>query len=106
MVQQYVREFVIETDTTFNTNKLWMSLSGLIGIINTISTFLFTHYFITSESNFAFVFINKCLKDLFLSDQCPEPAIIVGNLFCRFISNYIKDYATEHIRSGNKEIRS
>lgn len=73
MARQYMSGFVIETD------ELWMPLFGLISITNTMSTFPVAHYFITSESTSAFVFINKCLKDLFFFDKYPGPVVILGN---------------------------
>ncbi len=75
IVRQLASGFVIETDATFNTNGLQMSLSGLIGITNTMSLFLGIHYFISSESTSALVLINKCLKDLVFFDDCPRQSV-------------------------------
>lgn len=79
MARRFVSGCVIETDATFNTNELRMPLSGLIGITNTMSTFPVAHCFITSESTSAFVFINECLKDMFFFDDCPGPAVMLGD---------------------------
>ncbi len=79
MARRFVTGFVIETDTTFNTNKLRMPLSGLIGISNTMSTILVAHYFIPSESGSAFVLIIKCLKNLLFFDDCFGPSVMLGD---------------------------
>lgn len=79
MARRFVSGFVIDTDATFNINELRMPLSGLIGITNTMSTFPVAHCFIKSESTPAFVFINECLEDLFFFDDCPGPAVMLGD---------------------------
>lgn len=52
-------------DITFNTNKLYISLSSLVGILNTGKIFLFVFYFITLGTKPSFEFIENQLNDLF-----------------------------------------
>ena len=66
MARQFVSGFLIQTNATFNTNKLNMSLSILYGVTNTILSFPVAYVFISSESTEAFKFINGCCKELFL----------------------------------------
>lgn len=79
MAQRFVSGFVVETDATFNTYDIQLPLSLLCGITNTMSTFPVAYCYIRSESTAAFVFINKCLKDLFFLDKCPGPSVMLGD---------------------------
>lgn len=49
LARRFVSGFIIETDATFNTNRLNLPLSTLIGITNTAQTFPVAHCYITSE---------------------------------------------------------
>ena len=68
----------MQTDATFNTNRLRLPLSVIVGITNTSKTFPVAYCFITSESTEAFEFVNTQLKELVFYD-CPGPAVIVGD---------------------------
>lgn len=78
MGRRFVSSFVVQTDSTFNTNELNMPLSILVGITNTISSFPLAYTFISSESAEAFKFVNACCKELFFWDDCPGPAVMLG----------------------------
>ena len=54
--------FLLETDATFNTNKLNLPLSVLVGITNTDLSFPVAYCYITSESAECFTFIFKCME--------------------------------------------
>jgi len=68
----------MQTDATFNTNKLHLPLSVIVGITNTFKTFPIAFCFITSESTEAFEFVNTQLKELMFYDRS-GPAVIVGD---------------------------
>jgi len=76
--RRFVSRFVYETDATFNTNSLRLSLSVMVGIDNTNSTFPMALMYITSELAKAFGFACKQLIDLVFYD-CPEAAVICGD---------------------------
>ena len=80
---QYARRFVsgfaVQTDATFNTNHLNMPLSSLVGTTNTAKTFTMAYCFVTSKSTEAFSFINWCVQDLIFYDNCPGPAVMIGD---------------------------
>ena len=67
-----------ETDATFNTNRLKLPLSVMVGIDNCGKTFPIAYCYITSESAASFKFISDQLSDLVFYD-CPEAAVIVGD---------------------------
>jgi hypothetical protein len=52
-----VSDFLYETDATFNTNKLRLPLSVMVGITNTGKTFPLAYCYITSESAKSFDFV-------------------------------------------------
>ena len=79
MGRRFVSSFVVQTDATFNTNELNMPLSILVGITNTMSSFPLAYTFISSESAEAFKFVNACCKELFFWDDCPGPAVMLGD---------------------------
>lgn len=62
MARRFVNSFVIQTDATFNTNKLSMALSILVRVTNTVASFLLAYPFISFESAKAFKFVNACYK--------------------------------------------
>ena len=67
-----------ETDATFNTNRLKLPLSVMVGIDNRGRTFPMAYCYITSESAASFKFVADQLSDLIFYD-CPEPAVVVGD---------------------------
>ena len=71
--------FLLETDATFNTNKLNLPLSVLVGITNTDLSFPVAYCYITSESAECFTFIFECMKELIFHDDCPGPGVILGD---------------------------
>jgi hypothetical protein len=77
--RRFVSDFLIQTDATFNTNHLNMSLSVLMSITNTVKTFAVTYCFVSSESVEVFTFINCCIRDLTFHDDCSESAIRMRN---------------------------
>ena len=79
MARRFVSSFCLQTDATFNTNELNMPLSVLIGTTNLGRSFPVAYCFISSESAEAFTFMWACLKELFFYDDCPGPAVILGD---------------------------
>jgi hypothetical protein len=57
LARRFVSGFMYETDATFNTNKLRLPLSIMVGITNTGKTFLMAMCYITSESCESFEFV-------------------------------------------------
>ncbi len=68
----------MQTDAMFNTNKLHLSLSVIVEIINIFKTFSLTFCFIISESTEVFKFVNTQLKKLMFYD-CSNFTVIVEN---------------------------
>ena len=66
----------MQTDAMFNTNKLHLSLSVIVEIINTFKTFSIAFCFIISELTETFEFVNTQLKKLMFYDRS-DPAVIV-----------------------------
>ena len=71
--------FLLETDATFNTNKLNLPLSVFVGITNTDLSFPVAYCYITSKSAECFTFIIECMKELIFYDDCPGPGVILGD---------------------------
>ena len=67
-----------EIDSTFNTNRLRLPLSDIVGIDNTGKTFPVAFCYITSESAASFAWISEQLSEYVFYD-CPEPALIIGD---------------------------
>lgn len=59
IAQRFVSGFMIQTDATFNTNKVKFLLSNLVGVDNIGYTFAFAYVFQTSESSDSFEFIDE-----------------------------------------------
>jgi len=78
LARRFVSGFCMQTDAMFNTNKLRLPLSVIVGITNTFKTFSIAFCFITSESTEAFEFVNTQLKELMFYDRS-GPAVIVGD---------------------------
>jgi MULE transposase domain len=76
--RRFVSGFVMQTDATFNTNKLHLPLSVIVGITNTGKTFPLAFAFIASESAEAFEFVNAQLAELVWYD-CPPPQVVLGD---------------------------
>lgn len=76
MSRRFVSGFMYETDATFNTNRLKLPLSVIVGIDNRGKTFLVAYCYITSESAASFKFVADQLSDLVFYD-CPEAAVVV-----------------------------
>jgi len=66
----------MQTDAMFNTNKLCLSLSVIVEIINTFKTFSIAFCFIISESTEAFEFVNTQLKKLMFYDHSDSAVIV------------------------------
>ena len=76
MSRRFVSSFMYETDATFNTNRLKIPLSVIIGIDNRGKTFLVAYCYITSESAASFKFVANQLSDLVFYNY-PEAAVVV-----------------------------
>ena len=78
LARRFVSGFMYEIDSTFNTNRLCLPLSVIVGIDNTGKTFPLAFCYITSESAASFKWISEQLTEYIFYD-CPEPRIITGN---------------------------
>ncbi len=90
MGRRFVSGFVVETDATFNTNELNLPLSALVGVTNTLRTFPMTYCFVPSESAIAFKFMNKCMRTLFFTGDCPGPRVIMGDFAAGLTSTFLE----------------
>ena len=75
---RFVSGFMYETDATFNTNRLKLPLSVIVGINNRGRTFPIAYCYITSESAASFKFVSDQLSDLAFYDY-PEAAVVIGD---------------------------
>lgn len=74
----FVNNWMLKVNATFNTNKLHLSLSVIIDIINIDLMFSVTFFFIISESAEFFTFIEKQMQLLMWYD-CSEPKVVVSD---------------------------
>lgn len=93
--------FIYETDATFNTNKLRMPLSILVGILHTGKTFPFALCSITSETTASFDFMEQQLENLFFHD-CPRPKVICGD-FAKGLASAIAKREAQHQDNGHDQ---
>jgi hypothetical protein len=82
LARRFVSGFMYETDATFNTNRLKLPLSVMVGIDNRGKTFPIAYCYITSESAASFKFVVDQLSDLAFYDY-PEAAVVVGDFSTR-----------------------
>ena len=57
MARRFISRFVLQTNATFNTNELNLSLSILIGKTNILTSFVAAYCYVTFESKIAFIFV-------------------------------------------------
>ena len=79
MARQFASGFIVVTDATSNTSEQALILSVLVCITNTMNSFPIAYAYIASESADAFLFLNECMRDLFLYDNCQGPAVMLGD---------------------------
>ncbi len=98
--QGFVSCFIYETDATFNINERQMSLSILVGVLNTSKIFLFAFCFITSEAACTFEFIEAKLDELFFYNSlCPK---VIYSDFAKGLAKTIATRKTQRqIKEGN-----
>ena len=77
-----------------------MPLSILLGVTNTMSSFPAAYTFISSESAEAFKFINACCKELFFWDDCPGPAVMLGDFSLGLSAAMIKKAGVSMVETG------
>lgn len=104
MAQRFDSGFDIQTDATFNTNELNMPLSILVGVTNTMSTFPVAYTFISSKSAEAFKFVNACYKEFFFWDDCPGPAVMLGDFLLGLSVAIVKKAGISVVRAGMNQV--
>lgn len=104
MARRFVSGFLIQTDATFNTNELNMPLSILLSVTNTMSSFPVAYTFISSESAEAFKFINAYCKELFFWDDCPGPAVMLGDFSLGLSAAMIKKAGISMMEAGMDQV--
>lgn len=104
MARRFINGFLIQTDATFNTNKLNMPLSILLGITNMISSFSVAYTFISSESVKTFKFINTYCKELFFYDNCLGFAMMFGDFSLGLSSVMIKKGAISMVEASINQV--
>lgn len=80
LARRFISGFMYETDATFNTNRLKLPLSVIVGIGNCGKMFLLAYCYITLESVASFQFVADQLSDLAFYN-CPKAAVVVGDFF-------------------------
>lgn len=78
LARRFVSGFMYKTDATFNTNRLKLPLSVVVGINNCGRTFPIAYCYITLESAASFKFVSNQLSDLAFYN-CPKAAVVVGD---------------------------
>lgn len=76
---RFVSHFLLETDPTFNTARLSMPLSVLLGITNIGTSFPVAYCYITLEFRGSFKFIFAYMQELMFYDNCPGSYILIGD---------------------------
>ena len=74
--QQFCSSFMIEINTTFNTNNLRLPLIILTGVTNTRASFSAAFYFVSSESKAPFDFVFEKLKKI-VWEEYSLPRVVV-----------------------------
>lgn len=76
--QCFCSDFMIQLDSTFNTNDLKLPLAYMVGVDNHGKSFTAVLSFICSENATDINFLLNCLDELiFYGDDCPRPKVII-----------------------------
>ena len=94
----------METDVTFNTNRLNMPLSVLFGITNTGLSFPAAYCYISSESKESFLFMFACMQELMFYDECPGPYVILGDFAAGLRAAMMKILNQNEVSGGKAQI--
>jgi hypothetical protein len=62
LARRFCPDWMIQTDGTFNTNRIKMPLIDCLGVNNTGKSFIFAFAFVTSESSDNWGFVLECLE--------------------------------------------
>lgn len=103
LARRFLSHFLVETDATFNTNRLNMPLSVLLGITNTGSSFPAAYCFISSESKESFLFMFAGMKELMFYDQCVGPNVILGDFAAGLGAAMVKAVNLREMPGGEAE---
>lgn len=76
MSKRFVSCFMYKTDATFNTNRLKLPLSVIVGIDNCSKTFLVAYCYIILEAIASFKFVANQLSNLVFYN-CPKAVVVV-----------------------------
>ncbi len=94
----------MQTDATFNINKLKMIFSVLVDVTNTLPSFPVGYCFILSESTEAFISIYNCYKEIFFEDDCPSPKVVLGDFLLRISASMTRTSKTSMAENGIKQV--
>ena len=78
LARRFISNWMLQTDATFNTNRLRLPLSVITGVTNTGKTFPAGLCFTMSESAEAFNFMDAQMNVLMWYD-CPGPRVALGD---------------------------
>ena len=104
LARRFLSHFVVETDATFNTNRLNMPLSVLLGITNTGLSFPAAYCYISSESRESFLFMFACMQELMFYDKCPGPYVILGDFAAGLGAAMMKTLNQNEVPGGEAQI--
>lgn len=104
MIRRFVSGFVMQTEATFNTNELNIPLSILLGVTNTLASFLVAYCFMSSEYADAFIFIHACCEEIFFWDNCLGPEVIVEDFSLGLSTAMVKTTQTTMAEAGMEQI--
>jgi hypothetical protein len=110
LARRFCPDWMIQTDGTFNTNRIKMPLIDCLGVNNTGKSFIFAFAFVTSESSDNWGFVLKCLEQTVFNDL-PLPRVVLADqglglravfdvVWPACILQFCEWYAAENIRRG------
>lgn len=104
LARRFVSHFLLQTDTTFNTSRLNIPLSILLGITNTGSSFPIAYCYITSESRESFMFMFACMQELMFYNDCPSPYVLIGDFAAGLGAAMMKAITRKENPGGEAEL--
>lgn len=103
LARRFVSHFLLETDATFNTSRLNMPLSVLLGITNTGISFPVGYCYITSESRESFMFMLAYMQELMFYDHCPGSYVFIGDFAAGLGAAMVKAVTRKENLGGEAE---
>jgi hypothetical protein len=78
LTRRFCPDWMIQTDGTFNSNRIKMPLIDCLGVNNTGKSFIFAFAFVTSDSSDDWGFVLECLEQT-VFDGLPLPRVVLAD---------------------------